>query len=47
MKSPTRTISLPEDTYELLREQAKAANRTLGGQIRFLLKAGEGTDARG
>lgn len=47
MKSPTRTVSLPEDTYELLRAQAEAANRTLGGQIRFLLKEGEGADARG
>lgn len=49
MKSTFRTISVSEDTYELLRAQAEAADRTLGGQIRFLLRLNaeqESEDAR-
>lgn len=38
MKSPIKTISLPEETYNILREQADEANRTIGGQIKHLLK---------
>lgn len=38
MKSPIKTISLPEETYNVLREQAEEENRTIGGQIKYLLK---------
>lgn len=38
MKAPIKTISLPEDTYNILRGQAEEENRTIGGQIKHLLK---------
>ena len=38
MKNQIKTISVSEETYNVLRAQAEAADRTLGGQIRFLLK---------
>ena len=38
MKAPIKTISLPEETYNTLREQAEEENRTIGGQIKHLLK---------
>lgn len=38
MKSPIKTVSLPEETYNVLREQADEANRTISGQIKYLLK---------
>ena len=38
MKSPIKTVSLPEETYNMLREQAEEANRTIGGQVKYLLK---------
>lgn len=38
MKAPIKTISLPEETYNVLRKQADEANRTIGGQIKYLLK---------
>lgn len=37
MKAPIKTISLPEETYNILRSQAEEANRTIGGQIKYLL----------
>lgn len=45
MKSTFRTISISDDTYELLRTQAEAAERTLGGQIRFLLRLNAGQES--
>lgn len=33
-----KTICVAEDSYNLLKAQADAADRTLGGQIRFLLR---------
>lgn len=41
MKAPIKTISLPEETYNALREQAENDNRTIGGQIKHLLKMSE------
>lgn len=41
MKSPIKTISLPEETYNELREQAESESRTIGGQVKHLLKLNE------
>lgn len=41
MKAPIKTISLPEETYNILRAQADEASRTISGQVRFLLKLNE------
>lgn len=38
MKAPIKTISLPEETYNELRLQADEASRTIGGQVKYLLK---------
>ena len=38
MKSPIKTVSLPEDTYNTLRSQAEEENRTISGQIKHLLE---------
>lgn len=38
MKSPIKTVSLPEDTYNALRAQAEEENRTISGQIKHLLE---------
>lgn len=38
MKSPIKTISLPEETYNILKAQAEEDGRTIGGQIKYLLK---------
>ena len=45
MKSTFRTVSISEDTYNDLRAQAEAADRTLGGQIRFLLRLNAGQES--
>lgn len=44
MKSPIKTVSLPEKTYDALKAQAERANRTISGQVKHLLEqnAGEG-----
>lgn len=38
MKSPIKTVSLPEDIYNELKKQADNANRTLSGQVKTLLE---------
>lgn len=38
MKAPIKTVSLPEDTYNMLKEQADKADRTISGQVKFLLR---------
>lgn len=38
MKAPIKTISLPEETYNELKEQAESESRTIGGQVKHLLK---------
>ena len=38
MKSPIKTVSLPEDVYNELKRQADEENRTLCGQIKTLLE---------
>lgn len=38
MKSPIKTVSLPEDVYNELKRQADNANRTLSGQVKTLLE---------
>lgn len=42
MAGATKTICLSEETYNELKSQADAAERTLGGQIRHLLKLNDG-----
>lgn len=44
MKSPIKTVSLPEETYNALREQAEEANRTLSGQVKYLLRQNQGEE---
>lgn len=52
MKSPIKTISLPEETYNALKAQADKENRTIGGQIKHLLNlhtpniSGQNSDER-
>lgn len=47
MKAPIKTISLPEETYKILRSQAEKENRTIGGQIKHLLELnGDDGDGR-
>ena len=47
MKAPIKTISLPEETYNLLRRQAEEENRTISGQVKYLLRLnGRGADGR-
>ena len=46
MKSPVKIVSLPEDTYNILRAQAEKADRTLGGQVRFLLRLNAEREAK-
>ena len=52
MKSPIKTISLPEETYNALKAQADQENRTIGGQIKHLLNlhipnvSGQSSDER-
>lgn len=41
MKSPIKTVSLPEETYNALREQAEKNNRTISGQVKHLLQLEE------
>lgn len=38
VKSPIKTISLPEETYNALKAQAEEANRTISGQVKYLLR---------
>lgn len=46
MKSPIKTVSLPEDIYNELKRQADNANRTLSGQVKTLLEQSDAsTDA--
>lgn len=41
MKTTFKTISLSEETYNALREQAEREDRTIGGQVKYLVKLGE------
>lgn len=41
MKTPIKTVSLPEETYNELKEQAENESRTISGQIKHLLKLSE------
>lgn len=44
MKSPIKTVSLPEDVYNELKRQADNANRTLSGQVKTLLEDNNQSD---
>ena len=44
MKAPIKTISLPEETYNVLRAQAEEANRTISGQVKYLLRQSQGEE---
>lgn len=39
--TPIKTVSLSLETYNMLKSQAVAAERTLTGQIKYLLKMNE------
>lgn len=44
MKAQMKTIGLTVDLYNILKSQAVAADRTLTGQIKYLLKLNEDAD---
>lgn len=41
MGAPIKTVSLREEDYYRLREQAEREGRTIQGQVRYLLRFGE------